>query len=354
MLARELREAGMSSAQAGRVFRDRYKVSMLVGIRQAWGWSQPDAADAWNSIWPDQPKTAKSFSYWEVWPSKNGLEPSLLVLRRLAQLYRCGVADLVSDLGDFTPTEGMPMPEENGTAAQALHRAEQLQAQVTERWPDLWWELDYLRREPPGSWPAWCLLPSTVAALVVGDARSDKPPGDGPGSGPAVAVTALYAWRYARSVFVYDEALASRVMAHGPADLTETTPISVLPQWCMYVAGGHPQWPGTGVWAFLDYDYPRTRPVLRLLVDLADGGLDALVPIGLPLDRTITEAVTTDLSGLSLLDAQTGRIADVVDRLVALVTYPARPGVCRALDGRAGDPVRSTRPVEQPTVWAVG
>jgi transcriptional regulator with XRE-family HTH domain len=73
-----------------------------VAFRLAHGWSQRQAADEWNSRWPDEPKNLKSFSYWEVWPSSTGHEPSLEVLNRLAHLYQCSVADLMIDLADYS------------------------------------------------------------------------------------------------------------------------------------------------------------------------------------------------------------------------------------------------------------
>ncbi len=47
------------------------------------------------------PKTFKSISSWENWPSKTGYAPSLDVLARLAELYECTVADLLADYADF-------------------------------------------------------------------------------------------------------------------------------------------------------------------------------------------------------------------------------------------------------------
>ena len=64
-------------------------------------WSQRDAAEQWNRRWPADPKTFKNFSYWELWPGPTGHAPSLDVLARLAELYECSVADLVSDCADF-------------------------------------------------------------------------------------------------------------------------------------------------------------------------------------------------------------------------------------------------------------
>jgi tetratricopeptide (TPR) repeat protein len=67
----------------------------------AHAWSQRQAAEEWNQCWPDEPRTLKSFSYWETWPSATGHEPSLDVLGKLAQLYECSVSDLVADQPDY-------------------------------------------------------------------------------------------------------------------------------------------------------------------------------------------------------------------------------------------------------------
>lgn len=50
-------------------------------------------------------KTFKNFSYWELWPADTGHAPSLDVLGRLAALYECRVADLLSDGPDFRPAD---------------------------------------------------------------------------------------------------------------------------------------------------------------------------------------------------------------------------------------------------------
>ena len=95
--ARELRQAGMTWVEVASAFQTHYKVNARVAYRLARGWSQRDAADRWNERWPDDPKTFKNFSYWEQWPNSTGYAPSLEVLGRLAELYACGVADLLSD-----------------------------------------------------------------------------------------------------------------------------------------------------------------------------------------------------------------------------------------------------------------
>lgn len=78
-------------------------------MRQAHGWSQPQAAERWTEIWPDDPKTFKNFSYWEQWPGQTGHAPSLETLDRLARLYECKITDLLGDCRDYGTT-----PNANG------------------------------------------------------------------------------------------------------------------------------------------------------------------------------------------------------------------------------------------------
>jgi len=85
------------------MLRDRYGVGARVAMRTAAGWSQAEAADAWTRRWPDDPKTFKSISTWELWPGPTGHAPSLTVLDRLAQIYGCAVADLVAGWGEHGP-----------------------------------------------------------------------------------------------------------------------------------------------------------------------------------------------------------------------------------------------------------
>jgi hypothetical protein len=100
-LTTQLRDKGMTWTEIAGVFRHRYRVNARVALRLVHGWSQQGAADHWNNLWPDDPKTFKNFSYWERWPSPTGYEPSLGVLSRLAELYHCRVTDLLIDSEDF-------------------------------------------------------------------------------------------------------------------------------------------------------------------------------------------------------------------------------------------------------------
>lgn len=112
-LSAQLRAEGMTWPEIAIVFQGRYRINARVALRLVHGWSQQDAADHWNERWPSENKTFKNFSYWEQWPSPTGYEPSLAVLAKLAELYRCRVVDLLSDAPDFRNQDVMYRAQEN-------------------------------------------------------------------------------------------------------------------------------------------------------------------------------------------------------------------------------------------------
>jgi transcriptional regulator with XRE-family HTH domain len=366
-VAWQLRQQGLTELEIADLMRQQRGCSALVALRLARGWSQRDAAEAWNARWPDEPKTFKSFSYWENWPNKSGREPDLRTLDRLAQLYTCSVSDVLADHGNYRPT----VPKEPSTSMPdvdpmvvdgAFDRAEMLEREVHTRWPYAFAELDWLQANPVGHWPAWCLLPSAAAALVLGEARVDGPV-------PVAAVEAIHTWRYARSTYIFDPKLASRLLHEGVAELGGLDAFVGLPERCAYIAGGQAGWPGAGLLAHLAYNSAAGRPELRLVLDLGEGGLDQLTPITVYLDRnTLTEALADQRAawfrgrdvnpGAGPLDATIARLADTLDGLLALVAHLARAEVAPAnatdqAEG-TGRPVRGSRPVIGRRVWWVG
>lgn len=107
-LAAELRDRGVPLAEIATTLRGRYGVNARLAVRLARGWTQAEVAAAWTRRWPDDPKTFKSVSYWENWPSPTGHAPSLAVLDRLARLYGCDVADLLAGWGEHGPRAAPP------------------------------------------------------------------------------------------------------------------------------------------------------------------------------------------------------------------------------------------------------
>lgn len=75
-LAAEQRSAGKTWVEAAEIFQTTFRLNPRVALRLVRGWSQAQAADEWNRRWPDQPKTFKNFSHWEIWPGKGGYSPS--------------------------------------------------------------------------------------------------------------------------------------------------------------------------------------------------------------------------------------------------------------------------------------
>jgi transcriptional regulator with XRE-family HTH domain len=94
------RSAGASWPAVVAECRARWGINARQVLRLGRGLSQQQVADEWCRRWPDEPKSFKNVSTWERWPER-GHEPSLQVLDHLAQIYRCAVADLVCDLGDY-------------------------------------------------------------------------------------------------------------------------------------------------------------------------------------------------------------------------------------------------------------
>lgn len=249
-------------------------------------------------------------------------------------------------------------------ARDAHRHADALERELLARHPDVWHNMDRLRADPPGRWPRWCLVP--MAASIASLAGPGHRHGDG--LVPHIAqASALYAWRFARSVWVVEPALMGRLLAQVP-DTLGVDELAGLPEWCVYVAGGHPEWPGSGLWIHLEHDYGTGRPELRLMLDLG-GGLDDLLPIPVYLDRpSVTEALadmrataraSLRRAGANVrggdLDAGVAFFADRVDAYLSVAAYLARPEAdVRSADRPGVRPVRPRSPVRGRSTWLVG
>ncbi|WP_173079994.1 hypothetical protein [Phytohabitans rumicis] len=164
--------------------------------------------------------------------------------------------------------------------ARAAHaRADRLEKEILTRWPDAWNTMDYQGRHPPAQWPDWCLLPMAGAASIMGPTGPEGP-------APSAVISALYAWRFSRAVYLVEPSLMDRLLSQMP-DHLELDQFETLPHWCVYVAGENAD-RSYGLWAHLEYDVNTGRPELRLLVDV-DG---RLLPIPVYLDRpSLTEGL---------------------------------------------------------------
>lgn len=99
-LMQVMRAGGKTWVQIAGVISDRYLVNARVALRWAHSWTQERVASEWCARWPEDQKTDQNISTWERWP-ESGHEPSMRTLSRLAQIYECDLADLVTDLAQY-------------------------------------------------------------------------------------------------------------------------------------------------------------------------------------------------------------------------------------------------------------
>lgn len=95
-------------------------------------------------------------------------------------------------------------------AKQAHQRGRALERDLDAWWPDAWAQLDHWRRDQPAAWPEWCLLPIDAPGALYHDTVDRLQVFPPPTAIPALA--AVYAHRYAGSVWILETGLAERLL----------------------------------------------------------------------------------------------------------------------------------------------
>jgi hypothetical protein len=76
-LSAELRAQHKTWVEIAAAFCERYHVNMRAALRMVRDWSQRDAAERWNSRWPDDSKTSRTFRIGNYGRRQLGTPPRL-------------------------------------------------------------------------------------------------------------------------------------------------------------------------------------------------------------------------------------------------------------------------------------
>src|SRR5690606_29100413 len=167
------------------------------------------------------------------------------------------------------PPEVEMTPETKRAARDATAAAEAMVASVEADYPDVWPRLDRMRASrgssPDLDWPDWCLLPMGACAAVA----QTRPEVLARRPSIIAEMSAAYAWRYTRSVYLVADHLQGRLLTQVP-DALPLEDVTGLPEWCIAVASTPPEWPGISLWVHLEWDTRNRRPELRLLLSHTD------------------------------------------------------------------------------------
>lgn len=249
-------------------------------------------------------------------------------------------------------------PELKQHARTALGQLAKREAELEQQHPGCWDQLERLRTAPGDlTWPEWCLLPMAApATLIQSTGIAD------PRSIPLLS--ALHAWRFTRSVYLFEPTLANVLLQKVP-EAIRVDDLAGLPEWCVCLPGD----PETGlglVLAHLEHDVNTSRPELRLLVQTGERDF---LPIPVYLDRdgttqALADARATNMAPLGARgvnvrgadpDATAAMMAERVDGWISVLLYLASGEADLVHADRPGvRPVKPRRPKQTTDVWLVG
>jgi hypothetical protein len=239
----------------------------------------------------------------------------------------------------------------------AFGHIEQLETALLARYPDTWRALDAMRADPPSPFPDWCLLPMAAAAALVANRPSVVP------AASSAHISALYAWRYSRAVYIFEPNLLDRLLHTVHENLTLDMFVD-LPNWAVYIPMMGPESHDVGVCAHLEYDVNVDRPELRLLFNSGSSGQNSVIHrhVFLDLPPINTEAhgefpaTGTASDGNGNDNAAADAAAGHTDRFLAAIAYLAQPDADIVELGRerVHPGKRRRTPAQQRTTWLVG
>ena len=119
-LREQMRGLGMSGAEIAAEMARRYRLRPRTAWRTAWGWTLEEAASGSTPFARRRQSavtslTGSRLSEWENWPLSTR-KPSVTGVRILAEVYQCGVLDLI----DFHDREKLQPPNCSHSAEQGL------------------------------------------------------------------------------------------------------------------------------------------------------------------------------------------------------------------------------------------
>lgn len=192
-LREQMRGLGMSYEEIAAEMARRFAFRPRAAWRVSWGWTLPEAAERYNALRgrglaePVTALTGSRLSEWENWPF-SGRKPPVTALCLLAEIYQCGVLDLidVSDRESLSDAElitlgkvaATPAGDQHGSTGSVPHeRAQSHTTGVPELWDDLMLRRDFLYKSGAAAMmvgpPVYCAIPGSPHAAEAAAAYAE-------------------------------------------------------------------------------------------------------------------------------------------------------------------------------------